>query len=413
MTTRAPGHAPSGDLQATRAATLKLLEYCQRRQWAGHDPYDALNSRLFSTLPALDRRIPRLVLTQLLKRSPVNFRPMLGIPQTQNPKALALFLVTLLKLRGLGIVNADNDIALLTKRLLETRSPGSELWCWGYSFPWQTRTLLVPRGAPNAVCTLFVANAILDLYERTDEARYLEMAVSAAQFLSAHCWTEGEVTAVCYPLATQRSRIHNANLLGAALLARVAKHAGQKQFLDLAFKLARYSATRQRADGSWLYGELPNQAWVDNFHTGYNLSGLRVLGECAGTSEFDAQVSRGFRFYREHFFRDDGAPRYFHDRTYPIDVHCVAQSILTLIEFKHLHPDNIRLARAVYNWAVSHMRDKQGFFYYRVLPFWTIRTSYMRWSQAWMLLALSTLLEELAAVETGREQLTVAEPQSN
>jgi hypothetical protein len=40
------------------------------------------------------------------------------------------------------------------------------------------------------------------------------------------------------------------------------------------------------------------------------------------------------------------------------------------------------------------MWDKEGFFYYRVLRFGTIQTSYMRWSQAWMLLAMSALLSE-------------------
>jgi len=40
------------------------------------------------------------------------------------------------------------------------------------------------------------------------------------------------------------------------------------------------------------------------------------------------------------------------------------------------------------------MWDERGFFYYRVLRFCTIRTPYMRWAQAWMLLAMATLLCE-------------------
>jgi len=44
------------------------------------------------------------------------------------------------------------------------------------------------------------------------------------------------------------------------------------------------------------------------------------------------------------------------------------------------------------------MWDDRGFFYYRVLRSFTIRTSYMRWSQAWMLLALSVLLGDSDAV---------------
>jgi len=46
---------------------------------------------------------------------------------------------------------------------------------------------------------------------------------------------------------------------------------------------------------------------------------------------------------------------------------------------------------------MRHLWDRRGFFYYRALRFWTIRTSYMRWSQAWMLLALATLVDSQPA----------------
>jgi hypothetical protein len=50
---------------------------------------------------------------------------------------------------------------------------------------------------------------------------------------------------------------------------------------------------------------------------------------------------------------------------------------------------------------MKHMWDERGFFYYRVLRLCTIRTSYMRWSQAWMLLALSALLSGLEQPPNG------------
>src|SRR5437667_11846136 len=91
-------------------AALKLLAYCQANDWAGHDPYDALNSRIFKALPFLDHRLPRLVLTQTLKRSPLNVRSLCLIPRTQNPKALALFLTSLLKLSRLGLLERKDLI---------------------------------------------------------------------------------------------------------------------------------------------------------------------------------------------------------------------------------------------------------------------------------------------------------------
>jgi hypothetical protein len=140
------------------------------------------------------------------------------------------------------------------------------------------------------------------------------------------------------------------------------------------------------------YGQAATQKWVDNFHTGFNLSALRFIGRTLGTEEFEGSVALGFRFYREHFFREDGSVRYYHDRTYPLDAHCVAQSIITLLDLRDLDPANSDLAQRVFAWAKKHMWDeKRNYFYYRILRSCTIRTSYMRWTQAWMFLALSML----------------------
>src|SRR5436190_20548077 len=85
--------------------TLKLLAYCRAEEWAGYDPYDALNSKVLSILLRFDAKWPRIALTQLLKRSPVNLRPLLQIPKTQNPKALALSLAAAIKLWRLGLID--------------------------------------------------------------------------------------------------------------------------------------------------------------------------------------------------------------------------------------------------------------------------------------------------------------------
>jgi hypothetical protein len=377
-------------------AFAKLLDYCRANDWAGYDPYDATNSRVFDALPFLNSRLPRLVLTQLLKRSPINVRPLLLIPKTQNPKAIALFLSALVKPSKTELADQESLIRLMIDRLIALRSPGVSYWCWGYSFPWQTRTILVRAGAPNVVCTTFVADALLNAYEQRRDSQCLSMALSAAEYiLNELYWTdESSIAGFGYPLPSVRNQVHNANLLAAALLCRVYKHTGEERFLGPAMKVARYSAAKQQADGSWYYGEAPSQRWIDNFHTGYNLCALQSIGQCADATEFDQCIRRGFEFYRNHFFREDGAARYFHNRTYPLDIHCVAQSIITLLAFRDLDPDSVSLAHSVFRWAMNHMWDDRGFFYYRLLRLCTIRTSYMRWSQAWMLLALSTLRHE-------------------
>ena len=352
----------------------QLLEYCCANDWIGYDPYDALNSRIFEILPVLDYSIPRLALTQILKRSPINFRPALLIPKTENPKATALFLMSFLKLANFAQCFADAGlIPKMIEKLTISRSKGISYWCWGYSFPWQTRTELVPRGAPNLVCTTFVANALLDAYDYSGDLRYLAMATSAAEYLLNDLfWTgDNDVACFAYPLPSSRTPVHNANLLGAALLSRIYKYQGETKFLEPALRVARYSAAKQHSNGSWDYGESAKQRWIDNFHTGYNLCALRSISKYTAASEFDSNIRRGFEFYRHHFFEHDGAPKYFHDRAYPIDTHSVAQSIITLLELKDLDKSGFGLACSVYRWAMRNMWDDRGYFRYQtyfILP---------------------------------------------
>ena len=378
-------------------ATFKLLAHCRSEDWSGYDPYDALNSELFAAVPVLDAKWPRLVFTQVLKRSPINFRPLLQVPKLQNPKALALSLQALVRLRRIGRLDDRCLLDDLVSRLARARSAGP-YWSWGYSFPWQGRSILVQKDEPNLVCTTFVAEALLDLFEETSDSRYLAMVESAGDyFVNELFWVDAEaVASFGYPNALAKSRVHNANLLAAAFLLRLHRHTGSDKARKVALRVATYSAGCQRPDGSWPYGELRNQNWIDNFHTGYNLCALRRIAHYGGTNEFESNIAKGYQFYRDHFLREDGAPRYFHNRTYPIDVHCVAQSVLTLLEFANEDAGAAGRAHQVLTWALDNLWDAQGYFYYQKTTWGTNTISYMRWAQAWMLLALATFLERQA-----------------
>ena len=302
----------------------------------------------------------------------------------------------MVKLERVGFLHEPALLGFLVDRLIALRSPASSShWCWGYSFPWQTRTVLVEKGSPNLVCTCFVANALLDYSEIRDDARCLELATSAAEFiLDELYWTSSpSVAGFSYPFSGLRSQVHNANFLAAALLTRVAGRTDQTRFVEPAMRAARYSAAAQASDGSWTYSELPTQQWIDNFHTGYNLEGLTAISRHVATREFDERIDAGLHFYLTHFFQADGVAKYFHNRTYPIDAHCVAHSLITLLSFADRDRRAAGLAESVFRWAMHNLRDQRGHFYYQVLPFGRNKVSYMRWTQAWMFLALATMID--------------------
>ncbi len=174
-------------------------------------------------------------------------------------------------------------------------------------------------------------------------------------------------------------------------MARVGKATGNTDASDLVLRAACYSVHKQAPDGSWPYGEAPTQRWIDNFHTGYNLCALQTIKEQTGSADFDDSIREGSTFYLNHFFLDSGIPKYFHNRTYPIDIHSVAQSLLTLCTFNRNDEFKDRV-QTVLRWSVERMLCAEGFFRYRKGRWLTNSIPYIRWSQAWMLLALAHLV---------------------
>src|SRR5438874_1572241 len=95
----------------------RLYAWCSALGFAGADPFDALNSRVFQATPLRKYRLPRLALTQLVKRSSINLRSLLGIDPEVNSKAVALFaLAELSRFR----VTGDESNAKRARLLLDT-----------------------------------------------------------------------------------------------------------------------------------------------------------------------------------------------------------------------------------------------------------------------------------------------------
>ena len=69
----------------------RLFAYCKAENFAGYDPFDGLNSRLFQMTPLKYSRLARLAWLQMIKRVAYNLRPALRVEKGVNPKGLALF----------------------------------------------------------------------------------------------------------------------------------------------------------------------------------------------------------------------------------------------------------------------------------------------------------------------------------
>jgi hypothetical protein len=385
----------------------KLLRYCRSESWAGYDPYDALNSPLSRT-PVFKNKFARTALTQIVKRNLFNLRPILGINKEINPKGVALAVRALILQSDISNCKltlhpdhvgehsnhtVESDLSFLIGRLKSSRCENYSEACWGYNFDWQSRAFYAPRNTPNVVCTVFAAQAYLDWYERTGAESVLEIVNSSCRFLLDRLNRSSEIEGECFSYTPlDHSRVHNANLLAAELLARVFRLTKIEEYRDAAMRATGYTLAKQRTDGSWLYGEDSSQAWIDNFHTGFILVSLKHLIELLNIQSWRSALEAGYQFYENRFFLADGTPGYYHDQLHPHDVHSAAQGIITFVEMTDLTPNAKAMAERVMRWAIDHLQDPTGFFYFQIHRFYTIKTSFMRWAQAWMLYALSLYL---------------------
>ena len=95
----------------------------------------------------------------------------------------------------------------------------------------------------------------MDAHEVLGQARYLEIASSVCDWI-LKLPREETATGTCLSyVAFKQSSIHNSNMLGGALLARVGRATGRKVALELAKQSMLYSCSRQNPDGAWYYGE--------------------------------------------------------------------------------------------------------------------------------------------------------------
>jgi hypothetical protein len=371
----------------------RLLRYCEAENWQGFDPYDGLNAPWAGILSPAGK-IGRTLLIQLFKRSPVNLRTLSLVKRDYNPKALGLFVSATSRLHSL---TGDHRYKLLSyrfiNRLIKHKSRDCYGACWGYNFDWQSRSFFLPKFTPTVVTTSFVANAFLDAYQIYGEERFLEVARSSCGFvlndLNRIC--DGEIVCFSYsPL--DRSVIHNANILGAQLLSRVAQITGDRKLKSIASGSVDFVIRHQNPNGSWYYGTDAHHKWIDNFHTGFVLDCLYDCIDLIPRFDLLPNLEKGLKFYADNFFLPDGTPKYYHDRVFPIDIHSCAQSIITLTKFSPSGQRIRRLRDKVLTWTLNNMLDPDGYFYFQKRRLFTNRIAYMRWAQAWMLQALTTVL---------------------
>jgi hypothetical protein len=376
---------------------LRLSDWLEKNDYRGYDTFDGLNARFVRPL-TFENKFLRMALQQGIRRFPINLRPLLGVARNRSTKGMGFLARGFLRLhQATGEQMWADRAESALHWLVENQSPGYHGACWGNHFDYQSRSTYVKKDTPSVVWTALIGHAFLDAYEHFHYDTFLNVAVSSCEHIKRDLggYAEGDALCIHY-FPTSNHQVHNANTLGASLLARTYSYTGDDSCRTLAAKAMQYTAKYQRPDSSWYYGEAGNLHWVDNFHTAYVLDCFKYYGERSGDTHFDGQMMNGYEYWKKTFFLADGAPRYYSHKTLPLDIQCSSQAIDTLVFFSDRDPESLSLALQVARWTIQNMQDRGGYFYYRRYSPWLVnKTPTLHWGQATMFCALAGLYKLL------------------
>jgi len=321
------------------------------------------------------------------------------VKKAVNAKAMALFARAYLNLYECFKKEEYLDRALNCLSWLEKNfSKGYSAYCWGYPFDWQS-LMFFPQGTPCGVVSSIAGHAFLDAYDLLGKRKYLKISENVCRFILHDLNRKEYNEKLCFSYTPLDDyEVHNANLWCASLLARVAFHTKNDLFKRTVIKAVNFALSDQRDDGAWRYWSTEYadenriaSNIIDNFHTGFMIECLIDCDKYISSFNVKRNIQRGVDFYVKNLLLDESIPKMTPDNIYPIDIHSCAQMIITLTKHSEVNTEYLNISRKVAFWTIKNMQDKKGFFYYRFYRWMVDKTPYIRWGQAWMLFALSSL----------------------
>lgn len=393
----------------------RLDEWVTENGWAGFDPHDIKGTRLFLYLlrpdPGWVVRLVRKPLLYLELFFPQTARRLFRVEPTVNAKGMALFARAYIQLfQGTGDSAYRNKAIYCLDWLLGHTSTGYDEACWGYPFDWQSG-VVTPAGTPASVVTSAVGDALWAAWKALGERRYLDACQGICRFslkyLKQDRMTDGTICFSYTPI--DDFHVHNANLLVAEFLVRIGKETGFPEWQEIGIRAAAYALKEQNEDGSIYYwGRVQNHfnpGTIDHYHSGFEIRCLYSIWKLTGRTEYRRATERYYAFYLRNLIArrgDSAAPKMTPGSFYPVNIHSCAEALLLNATLAGEFPEAEALVGPLLRWIVANMQQRNGSFLYMIsrILLWEKRSRipYMRWGQAWMMLALSQclLLEETA-----------------
>lgn len=397
------------DMERVWDSISRLDRWLEQNGWAGYDPYDIKGTPLFLYIQRLSPQAPlflrgiRRAIFAFEERYPLLMRKLFGVKKQINAKAMGLFAKAYLNLYEVTGEKRFKDKAMkCLDWLMENPSMGYNGLCWGYPFHWQSR-VLIPKGTPSAVVSSVVGDGFWKAYQVLGHKKYLDICESICRFLSNNLnIDEIDGDCICFSYTPiDDFHVHNANLFTAEFLTRVGQELKQSHYVELGHRAARYALYEQNPDGSLYYwGRIQNHYspnHIDHYHSGFEIRMLYGMWKLTGDSRYREATERYFRFYLDNLMIKTGGeilPKMTPKSLYPVNIHSCAEAILCNATLAGEFEEARLLLPGLCDWIITNMQTEAGWFIYMIRKEWNrerrVEIPYIRWGQAWMLLALST-----------------------
>ncbi len=386
----------------------KASLWCIKRNYKGYDPYDWWASPIANKLPYK----LNLIISQINIYSPINLRGFFKIKEGISNKALTLFVQAYLNYCSLK-QNCKylNEIRKLLS-ILEMRKIENDNgigWASHY-FKFARKEHTLSPNQPDIVATSEALKAYSLAYNLLKEQRYKIIADKITNFILSTFIEEYKTTKyIKYFPSEKRKIVFNVSGLVLSSLSYYLKYIHMKDFMiATGEELVKFLVKSQRNDGAWPYSYYIDEnkyKYQIDYHQGFILDGLLQFLPYVSSEDLKKKMKKsinlGLQFYKNRQFHPSGYSYYRLPYKYPVDIHNQAQGIITFSQaYKFLNDKSYRdFAMRVTEWTIKNMLSPEGYFYTHRWPFMINKIPYMRWGQAWMLLALSSLLKEIEEVK--------------
>jgi len=412
----------------------ETLAYARDRDYRGPDYGDGMSSRLLDVLP-VESTYCNLTVQEVIKRAPVDLRPLFRVDERRNFMGTALFVMANMtagdlldagdpRVAGAGRRSSPDDgsapdrgnapddgsapdgreppdyeseARTLADWLVDARIEGQAGYCGGHSHDLQTLDGVVEVGTPGIVGTAYAVKALVRADGRFDRD-YAGVVRTAADFVFEdlnYGPAEGVGATIDYkPSESDDYTTINAVALGARTLVDLFDRFPESRLQEGASELLRYVASQQTPAGGWHYRDPASASHLsmDSHHNGFVIEAFQRYRAVTGSDEFDDTLSHGLAFYRDTLFDADGAANFDETGPYPRDIHAATQGALVFA-----YAGETDFARRILDWALETFYVGGGRYFFRKHRFHTKRVVLMRWCVAWMAYALA----ELERVERG------------